>query len=290
MCRQRATSKLLQQLLDEHDLCLLTNALTTKEIFPGTVVTRATFRPEDRPVRRPFDAIYTPPFPGMVTKARYRPITLARSNGELSAELIAKVAGQLGEAIGISEFQSALETSGARTFDISLGDARRADIDTHAVEDHLRTVALTDRGRELYDEGQEFYLIRRTVIAAEVAISGGSEAASSLFVKLAGLLDGKASITRRGQAEIVMGSLAEAMVVGFSASRIIDHPAGGFTLQGLTKPRLLLDEEDDRLESASATTFGDGSGEPLAALDSASERSDGELGTEALGDDAGNDE
>jgi len=265
MCQARTTDKLLKQLLDEHDLCLLSNALTPEEFKPGMVVTVSKVRSGQRPVRRPFDAVFTSDYEGAITEARYKPILLAQSSGTLTAEIVAKAAGALGP-VDPGAFRAALEASGARTFDIGLGDARRATIDDHEVGKHLRTVSLTDHGRELLEDGNDFFLIRSVITAAEVFISGGETHATALEAELKALLEGKSSLSMSSAAQISMSPLDAEMVIGFSASEIIEHPNGGYTLNGLTAPLRKLDDGPALAEPAPAAIFSNDGQEPIGAI------------------------
>ena len=255
MCQQRATDQLLRRLLDEHDLCLLANALTPAELAPGMVVTVSRVRAGNRPIRRPFGAVFTPDIAPVLTRAAYVPIKLGRSSSALTAELVAKAAGTLGP-ITPTDFRAALD----------FGDARRASLDDHQIGRHLRTAAYTDLGRELYEDGNQFYLIRTVITAAEVLISGGQERAASLLAELKPILEGKAYLAQHGEAQISMSPIDEEMVVGFSASEIIDHPNGGFTLNGLTEPLRQLDDGPSTAKPAPAETFSLDGEEPITSI------------------------
>lgn len=268
LCRPDASDRLIRHLFDKYDLSVLSVAMTSDELHPGKIIRTFPTGQKRAPCVDSADKLFTPPPQLEIAKTAFVPIAITDSSDKVSAEVLASLAGALGQTkLDRSEVLTALKKSRGTNFQISLSGSGRSDISEVDLERALGQTTLTKFGEQCQKNGERFFVVTRTVLATKARISADAElsAAAEALVKLPPFLEGKiaARVIDGSKATLEMERLDREMVIGIRAIEIVESGAGMF-LKGLDKPLRLRDGQPR--PHAEANAFND-DGTAFARLD-----------------------
>ena len=241
MCGRDKLNPLAARLFRDEGLCLVKVARSPAELHPGIIIVTFPQLRDREPTLHPLARILVDPPVVMPASVDYKRLSLPESSGSLGVEATADLSGVLGDVEG-GEFKTALTAAGSRRFELTLGDARRADLDVGGFEMALRNTTFSEAAREMTGRGCRIYVVTRTVIANEVLVTGDREMDATAMAQLSAVGGGELKIRSNGRQVLRMGKAASEMVIGFKGLEIID-PGDGLILNGMQKPLDLRGEE-----------------------------------------------
>lgn len=239
-CKSNTHDRLVRSLFDEHGLSILSIALTSEELAPGSII--RTFPQSERrhPCLDSLENLFEPAPSLKRGQATFVPIMLKSSSDKISVDVIAGLAASLGDAkLDPAQVAAAFKSAGTESLNIELSSARRCDIREAELERALAGARLTVFGERCRNTGERFYAVTRTVLATKARISGNADltATAKALGKLPAVLNGKIStdIARKSKSTIEMQRVGREMVIGFRAVEIIETEHG-LVLKGADQP------------------------------------------------------
>jgi hypothetical protein len=239
-CKSNTHDRLVRSLFDEHGLSILSIALTSEELAPGSIIRTFPQRERRHPCLDSLENLFEPAPSLKMGQATFVPIVLKSSSDKISVDVIAGLAASLGDAkLDPAQVAAAFKSAGAENLDIELSSARRCDIREAELERALSGTRLTEFGERCRNAGERFYAVTRTVLATKVRISGKADltATAKALGKLPAMLNGKIStdIARKSKSTLEMQRVGREMVIGFRAVEIIEAEHG-LVLKGADQP------------------------------------------------------
>jgi len=247
-CKSNTHDRLVRSLFDEHGLSILSIALTSEELAPGSIIRTFPQSQRRHPCLDSLENLFEPAPSLKKGQATFVPIVLKSSSDKVSVDVIAGLAASLGEAkLDPAQVAAAFKSAGAESLNIELSSAHRCDIRESEFERALAGARLTAFGERCRNAGERFYAVTRTVLATKARISGNSDltATAKALGKLPAVLNGKVStdIARKSKSTLEMQRVGQEMVIGFRAVEIIET-VRGLVLKGADQPLRLRSGQD----------------------------------------------
>jgi hypothetical protein len=239
-CKSNTQDHLVRSLFDEHGLSILSIALTSEELAPGSIIRTFPKSEKRHPCLDSLKNLFEPAPALKTSQTTFVPITLKNSSDKISVDVIAGLAASLGDAkLDPAKVAAAFKSAGAESLSVELSSARRCDIREAELERALAGATLTAFGERCRNAGERFYAVTRTVLATKARISGNADltATAEALAKLPAALDGKIStdIARKSKSTLEMQRVGREMVIGFRAVEIIETK-NGLVLKGADQP------------------------------------------------------